>query len=448
MTYLAGGVEQRLADAFKDTPVLFKVKSDCVVLKNSQNYTKRQIQGIVQSVGFCPLVAKSRIANNIAFTVVPYRLPNFFNEENHCQISNHEKVPYFTYDEIACTLKPFVCNKKIEKVIEDRWFGINQFRSLFSLSLRNGLSKIVSRFAKNGAPIVEIGSGMGYALDENLASQMIRTQPNDEECQLLSQSISTPVYKIDIQGIYNSLVRKEKKVSLFFALNVFDTLPTALRKASFLQISQLQNTGDRILILLDTNPYFSRAIEHLEILYPDHAIYPYFPPTEEAVKFLAIIIPLKDIERKPSKIEAQQIVYEAFLANRVGITPKIQLELYSMQKESNFEVIDIERFFRQQVKNELRQVGYKTSIYYHTSFTTVITPTEYLASKEDLIYKPVSDPMTVRKWFSTDKKLTETLLKKGLNLPLHFDENFFRANRERGEKVFGAEILVIEGIKT
>lgn len=124
-------------------------------------------------------------------------------------------------------------------------------------------------------PIIEIGSGIGYSFYEKISSRTIKTQASLGECQLLSKATKAPIYQLDIDGICNELTKNGKIVPLFFALNVFDTLSPSLRKASFFQLSQLLYSGDRILVMLDTNPFLQRALESFHSLYPEHAIFPY-----------------------------------------------------------------------------------------------------------------------------------------------------------------------------
>lgn len=68
--------------------------------------------------------------------------------------------------------------------------------------------------------------------------------------------------------------------------------------------------------------------------------------------------------------------------------------------------------------------------------------------EQDLMYKAVTDSLTVRQWDLTDKKLIESLAKKNIALPDHFDASFVADLRAKKQKVFGAEILVIEAVKS
>ncbi len=339
-------------------------------------------------------------------------------------------------------------NGKEDTVTKDKWSPVNSFRSFVSSALNKGLSEIISKHAKNDHPIVEIGSGIGYVLSESLSPKTIRTQPSHAECQLLSKSISEPIYKTDIEGIYNCLLESGKKIPLFFAVDVFDTLSPSLRKGSFLQISQLQNTDDRILIMLDTNPCLDVTIEHLGSLYPEHAIFPYYPLTNDPAKFSVIIVPIEYVQHKPSQSELLEMINQESMAIMSGRVSQMQYGLHQLQKKFDLKVVNLEDFFSEQVKSELVQAGYKADVYYHSSFTTGDLPKGLQEIKQDLVYKPVTDTATVRQWCLTDEKLLSSLNKKGLSLPKHFNEDFLHSIRAQGQKIFGAEILVIEATKT
>jgi hypothetical protein len=99
------------------------------------------------------------------------------------------------------------------------------------------------------------------------------------------------------------------------------------------------------------------------------------------------------------------------------------------------------------VKNELEEAGYMAEVYYHTSFTIGNLAKGLSDIEQDLVYKSVSETATIRQWSLTDEILLKDLSKKGLHLPTHFDEEFLRSLREKGQKILGAEILVINAKK-
>lgn len=460
MTYFSSSV-QGLQHAFVENNMALSVKSDYIIAEDSQDCSKEKIQRIVESAGFCPLISQKRINKNFAFTVSPYKIPDFFNQtdlensgsvESNVQIlpinlktSDKNEGLYFTGDEITELLTPQVFVVDKEEKVKDKWSQVNSFRSFVTPALSKGLCELISKYAKIGYPIIEIGSGIGYLLEE--LSNVIRTQPCQDECRLLSKSISTPVYNLDIQGMCSRLSESGKKVPLFFALDVFDTLSPELRKASFLQISQLQNSDDRILIMLDTNPCFDVTIKHLEALHPDHVILPYYPLSNDPAKFSVIIVPKKHIEHKPSQSQLLEIINQESMAIMHGRVSQMQYGLHQIQRKFDLQVINLEDFFVEQVKNELMEAGYETDIHYHNSFTCGDLPKGLSGIKQDLVYKPVTDTATVRQWCLTDEKLLDSLSKKGLSLPDHFNEEFLISLRKKQQKIFGAEILVINAKK-
>lgn len=460
MTYFSGSMQGRLQQAFNENSMALSIKSDHIIAEDSQAYSKEKIQKIVESVGFCPLISQNKVNKNFVFIVSPYKIPDFFNQkdlENSEIAESNQLTPgilktldknehlYFTASEITelLTSHLFVIGK--EEKVKDKWFPVNTFRSFVTPALNKGLCELISKYAKPDCPVIEIGSGIGYSVEK--LSNIIRTQPSQDECKLLGESISAPVYNLDIQGIYRSLSESGKKVPLFFALDVFDTLSPELRKSSFLQLSQLQNSGDRILMMLDTNPCFDVMIKHFETLYPDHAIFPYYPLSSDPAKFSVIIVPTKYIEHKPTLSQLVEIINQesrTIMAERVS---QLQCALHQLQNKFNLKVINLEDFFVEQLKNELAEAGYEADIFYHNSFSCGDLPKEFSAIKQDLVYKSVTDTFSVREWCLTDEKLLESLSKKKLTLPSHFNEEFLTSLREKQQKIFGAEILVINATK-
>ncbi len=497
MTYLSDGIQQRLQQAFISSDIALNVKSDHIILENSQNQTEEKIRQVIELAGFHPLISENKIDNNFVFTIEPYKIPASFVKLHLSQVSNHlkaslalqnteeqstfgwistsgeaeslaassnepcsssslcevnqtpEKANYFNFDEVSLLLKSaaFVDEKK-DAVGKDKWSGVNNFRSFVSPALNKGLSEIISQHTKGEYPIVEIGSGIGYSLPNSISTRTIRIQPSNSECQLLRKSIADPIYRMDIDRLYNSLLESGKKIPLFFALDVFDTMSTNARKTSFSQISQLQNAGDRILIMLDTNPCLDAVIGQIEALYPEHVALPYLPLSYECAKHSVIVVPSKLVEHKPAISQLPAIINREATETMSGRIPQMQYMLHQLQNKLNLTVIDLEDFYAELVKSELEQTGYTVNVNYHTSFTVGDLPEGISGIKQDLIYKPVTDIATVRQWSLDDKKLISYLAKKGLKLPDHFNETFLNDIRKKGQKIFGAEILVIEATKT
>ncbi len=442
------------------------VRSDHVIVENPSPCTAEKIQTIVQSAGFCPLIFENKINEKFAFTIVPYTLPDFFIAQ-HGSINNYQIDPTYnidsssTLDNIRETEISYFSMEEITQLLEnntfidiheddisqDKWSMVNNFRSFVSPALNQGLSEIISKNSKGSHPLVEIGSGIGYSISDKLSSRIVRIQPTHSECKLLSKSTSSPIYKMNIEDLYNTLSNSGKKIPLFFALDVFDTMTPDVRQTSILQISKLQNPGDSTLILLDTNPCLDVTVRQLENLYPDSAIFPYFLLGKTCDKFSVIIVPLEFISSKPSVKDLVEMIEMESQIHMRGQLSRLQYQLHQLQKEKNLKVLSLEDFFVEQTQKDLEQVGYKTNVYYHASFTSGSPPNEISEIKQDLIYKAVTDSATVRQWSLNDKNLLRYLAKKNLNLPRDFDEIYLQNLREDGKKIFGAEILVIEAVK-
>lgn len=460
MTSLSNRVQGKLQQSFDENNMTLSFKSDHIIVNDSENYTMEKIQEIIKSVGFFPLISRTK-DNNIVFTVCPFAAPDFFipNElkrfgriEFNAKILSKSLVSsqksenlYFTKKDLTILFNSrAVINSKIEK-IEDKWEAVNHFRSFVSSALSKGLCELISKNVKNDHPIIEIGSGIGYSLDK--VPNIIRTQRTEDECKLLGQTTSEPIYKLDIEGIYNTLLESGKKIPLFFALDVFDTFSSQLRKTSLFQLSQLQNSGDRILIMLDTNPCLDVIIEQLETLYPDDVMLPYYPLSNDPSKMSLIVVPSKNMTKKPSHEDLINMINQEAVTIMTGKVSEFQKRLHQMQEQLDLQVIHLEDFFAKQVSQELLEAGYETEIYYHNSFTSGELPKGLSAVKQDLVYKPVTDTASVRQWSLKDEKLIDSLAKKNLKLPEHFNDEFLSSLKQNQHKIFGAEILVINAKK-
>jgi hypothetical protein len=467
MLSLASGIKERLQQAFIDNGISIDVRSDHIVVESSLNQTEEKIRQIVESSGFCPLIFKNKSNRNFVFTITPYKIPEFFHRGGistiNCKgtlspdvelssalqaIDIEHEARYFSVYEVSSLLRPaaFLTGPE-DSVVHDRWSAVNHFRAFISPALNQGLAEILSPHVKDAYPILEIGSGIGYTLPENISSQTIRIQPALSECQIFRKMHPNPLYQMSVEGLYNSLIGNGKKIPLFFALNVFDTMPADERKKSIWQISQLQSAGDRLLVMLDTNPCLDVAVRQLEIQYPGHAALPYFPKGNACHKLSLILIPLEFIPIHPSGIDLVDLIQSQSIACMRGHTSQMQLEFERLHREHHLKVIALEDFFIGQIKDDLQQAGYSADIYYHASFTTGEVSKELSAVKQDLIYKSVSDTATVRQWSLDDKNLLNGLNEKALKVPILFNEAFLEGLRKKGQKIFGAEILVIQAAK-
>ena len=217
----------------------FSLQSDHIVLKDSRNDTDEKIVGMIKSAGFTPFLSSSRPDGLIPFTVCPLVIPPSFFD-------------HYRFEELSSALEKhrFVPSAKPQKQQGDRWSGINGFRKMVAPALNQALSEILAPHVRQGCATIEIGAGIGYGLDPRLNSCVVRLQPDLTDCGQLSRS-GIPVYRLGAQQMCEEL-DSSRKISLMFALNVFDTLPPGQRKTCFSKLAQMQSSGDRLMILLDT----------------------------------------------------------------------------------------------------------------------------------------------------------------------------------------------------
>lgn len=364
------------------------------------------------------------------------------------EISIRDSSMYLTVEEITRVLKTRLFIASQEKKTLDRWAPVNRCRSFVSHSFTCGLSQILQPLASSSS-MIEIGSGIGYKIGETISSQLIRTQPHHQECELLSASVSGPVYQLNMEQLHRKLFKTGKKVSLFFALNVLDTMCLAERRSTFSQISSLQFPGDRFLILLDTNPCLNTTLDLIEDRYPGYIAFPYFPKENKGMKMKMtfILIPQETMPSKPSVEELQNIMETESRKIRAGQVSEIQEMHYALKEKFNLRLIVLEDFFVEQMKRELAQTGYASRHYYHVCFEEENSSQNFSRIQQPLVYKAVSDQVTVRQWKFTDPYLIEALREKNLSLPSHFDDAFEEELKQKNKKIFGAEILVIEATK-
>lgn len=443
MTYISASTYRNLKHVFEENHLSLRVQADHLVAEGSEALTKEKIRAIVESAGFCPLIATNRLQRNVVLTISPFKIPDFFNLDEVKEVDSRAvSQDYMNFDEITRVLLSKKFQGTSDAVEKDRWSSVNRFRSMVTPALNQCLFEILSQYAPGEHPMVEIGSGTGYSLSR--LPNIIRTQPHPTECQLLYQSGT--VYQTDIEGLHHALVETGKKVSVFFALDVFDTMTSELRKKSFLQLSQLQNSGDRIVIMLDTNPLLDIIINKLQSLYPDHVIFPYFPLSNAPAKFSVLLVPTDNVDKKPTIDELLELIKHESLAKSHGKVSEMQIQLHNLHDTLNLKVICLEDFFVEHVQQELAEAGYESYSYYHSAYVAGNLPPISMPIKQDLLYRSVTDWATVRQWALDDAGLRAILSEKKLALPT-FSEDFLNALRSKNQKLLGAEILVVVATK-
>lgn len=493
MIYLSN--RESLEAAFAQEHISMNVKSNYVVAENSQDCTEEKIAKIIQSVGFVPILSRNKITRNVVFTVVPYEIPEFFvvaknvnktaripvksqpikseffvgdasadsqsssssqlSEPGNLSTSSFEALvkdesagkaeensSYFSREEIFKLLQDALFIESQEKMLKDLSLLANYMRRFSSTALSSGL------LSSSNAGFLEILSQK--MKDQDVIAEIGRKKISIQSYDAYCHSIPGPEYELNVEGLHQRLIESRKKIPLFLTLHEFDRTSPEARKTSLQKLSELQNPGDRIMTMLKTTPSLDIIVPQLESLYPGHAVSPYFDLASESRKLSIVMIPLEFISYKLSANAIAKLLKREGPYVAKGMISKPLYGVYLLQKEYNLKIINLEDFFVEQVKNELEQVGYTVNSYYHTSFTTGNAPTEEEGVekvKQDLIYEAVTDTTRIRQWSLSDEKLWNNLKQKGIQLPSHFNASFLSDLRENGHKIFGSEILVIEGTK-
>lgn len=418
-------LSNQLLDAFKAEGVSLLLNSDYI----SSSAEHEKIKAIVLAAGFYPVISSHKVHGSTAFTLVPYRKPEIFT--------------FFSKSELADLLANRVF--KGAPAAADRWRTVNTARKAVLPAVNAGLNELIAKYHRQGQPIIEIGSGYGYTLSEQLSQDLIQVQPNDGDCSLLQKHAINPVYQLNLEELH-SLLKGNRRIPTFFALDVFDTMAPAQRTASIGQITSLQGPGDHLLIILDTNPYLNETMRHLEELHPNHGILPYMTATwTECAKLAAMIVPVQHLPGgyKPTPEDFVSVLD----GERHCLTQKLPSPVSPLKDKLNLKVVEPETFFAEQISAQLIEAGYSTETKYHASFA-VGPLTENLAEfPEDLLYKYVTDTFILRQWSVTDPNLHKALAGKGLALPSHFDASFVRNLKENGLRIYGAEFLVLAATK-
>ena len=452
MVFLNEGTRLSLQSTFAAENMALTFLPDHVVVQGSAQCTRRKIQEIIQRSGvMCPIVSERKLHGNFAFTSVPYTIPESFLDIARA---------FFQKEELHTLLAHKQYSGPKASYATLSWAGVNEVRRVVYPALSDCISKIVDRLSEGDRPIVEIGSGFGYTLSEKVAAKTIRTQPNTNECHLLFQCISDPIYRISSQDLCRCLRDKGKSVSLVFALDVFDTMSPQERQECFSQIAQIQSPGNRIAIMLDTNPEYTATLQQLEALHPGTVALPLLPFSIASTKLSFVLVPSEYIPHKPTSIEISNMIdREVVEALKGGGLSKTQTGLHQLQQRLNLPIVKLEDFYAQQVKEDLERAGYTTKTYYEASFVPESMPSnllfvpgtppaDFADPQQDLSYKSVTDTFVIKSWAIYDPNLSSWLASKGLSLPPQFNEEYISKLRTHGVKLLGAEILVIEAVKT
>lgn len=414
MTYLVNnGRYNVLSQVFQGCGMTLQVPKgkNYVIIQGSQDRKIEQVIDVFKALKFfCPLFSSRKLEGCWVFTVCPYRLPFFFMES-----------------------------------LEDKWEPLNNQRRLVSPSVEGGLKDLLeARSLKEGA-IVEIGAGIGYSVPKTLTPRLIRIQPDEEEYLCLTESdASVSVRLMDVQTLLDGM---KEKISLFFALNVWDVMGANERMETLERMAKSQTAGGRLLILLDTCPSLHTTFQSLQDAYPERALFPLFPSYENSSlpsKISALVVPQKEVGGdRPCAEDFFKMGVQEAEARMDKQTTTIQ-EWIQQVKESHPFVV-WEDFFVEKMKQELAAVGYKATSFYH------MTCTIQKAQKPEhvglFIYKSVTNSMgAILPWpFEELDSLIPFLQEKGIQIPKYFqDLAYLDQLKKEGNCILGAEFLTID----
>jgi hypothetical protein len=254
-------------------------------------------------------------------------------------------------------------------------------------------------------------------------------------------------------ALYHMLRPSHKKVPLFLALNLFDTLSSKTQAKQIEQLSLLQNSGDKILILLDSNPHLEIIIAEAEARLPGYAMLPWQSNNTEHMQteLLLLAVPHRFLPEslqdpiKRSQLHCSRLAPDSS-RDQMG---EFYALMAALQRRENLPIVDITGLWRSMIKKNLERTGYETKIYYHTTFTTGPIPPllQHSSVQQDLIYRAATEALSVRQWNPSDPQFIAYLQRKNVELPREYTPAFLQQLRERGEKIFASELLVVEATK-
>ena len=434
MSHMAESIRGSLQRAFAAEQLPTDVLPSHILVHDS---SREKVCQTVRQSGFCPITAKGRSEESWACTVVPYKTPS----------------PFFDKDDLSALFSRCKYTGPVAPAGKSSWEGVNEARGYICGALNACISKIVEQYSQGDSPIVEIGSGIGYTLSPQTSFRIFQTQPDPYECSLLArENAQKEVYQMSVADLYKQLLPEGKRVPLFFALDVFDTMPPKQRAAAFSLISRLQSHGDRLIVMLDTNPEFTASLQEIESHYPDHTALPFFL-SSRCAKIRCVLVPNHLLAASPlfsGKPSAAELAHVCDEDPRAQIQQKScprQEELRRLQKEHDLPVVILEDFYKERAMEELAKVGYACKDYYTASFILdkPVWPFQDPAAGL-LVHKSVTDNFIVKSWRPNNPEFSQWLSSKGIQPPQFCDEELSHI-RAKGLKILGAEILVVEATK-
>lgn len=421
---------QKLHQKFIDHGITIQLKPPIFIENNSTDATKQKIGELILASKHCPICPAEQKGKSYAFTVSPYALP--------------EK--YFTCQEILSLMQNVLFKGTAGRFADDTWERLNNTRALIAPALNKALAEIIARYAIADQPIVEIGSGIGYTLPKDLADRLIPIQPAASECQLLINSGTSPVFLASVADLHGCLSDSPKRLPLLFALNVFDTMQPGEREANLHRLSELQWSGDKLLIMQDVEPHVDGLLSYLKEKYPNHTIYPYIPDTAYA-KYSLIVVPTKLVKPGYELTERfDDAIDREINASNAGKITANQKWLKQIEKEHELKVFSYDQVYFEMTKNALHKAGYTSEHYCHVAFEPGKRSPQ-LPAFEHGAYKSVVNLAVVQVWSFKDSAFRKFLAAKQLQMPEHFTEDMLNKLLIQGQIMTAAEVLVVEATK-
>jgi hypothetical protein len=81
MSFLSDNIQTKLQHAFAGFGISINIHDNgYIIVEKSREQTKEKISKIVETAGFCPLIAPHKMDGKYVFTIAPYRIPDSFND--------------------------------------------------------------------------------------------------------------------------------------------------------------------------------------------------------------------------------------------------------------------------------------------------------------------------------------------------------------------------------
>lgn len=142
MTYLSGGIQLRLEQVFSENNMTLNIRSNHIVVEDSCACTREKIQEIIESVDLCPLISENKIDRNFAFTVIPYKIPDFFKQKfSNESIKLQSSLAKHPLKSDLLGSQACVLNK--EGKINDKWCKLNDATVTFRYLQDHAIEDIV-----------------------------------------------------------------------------------------------------------------------------------------------------------------------------------------------------------------------------------------------------------------------------------------------------------------